>query len=168
MAGRRPDCHAGPAAIQIVHVLTGGDAQSVVSMQKVHQLDLGMQDMHDAQPGDAPRGSQRAVPARMFGLPKLTVCDRYLGDGGAADPATEDVMTTSASGIAPRTVEPGPAVHDFDFLHGRWRVRHRRLKERLVGSDAWERFDGTCHAWPLLDGAGNVDDNLLELPGGTY
>lgn len=78
-------------------------------------------------------------------------------------------MTTStASGIAPRTVEPGPAVHDFDFYMGSWWVRHRRLKERLAGSDEWEEFEGTSRAWPILDGAGNIDDNVVELPGGTY
>ena len=77
-------------------------------------------------------------------------------------------MTSTASGIAPQVVEAGPAVHDFDFLFGRWQVRHRRLKHRLVGSDEWETFDGTCHAWPVLGGAGNIDDNVLELPGGTY
>ena len=78
-------------------------------------------------------------------------------------------MTTStATGIAPDVVEPGPAVHDFDFYMGTWRVHHRRLKERLAGSDEWEEFEGTSRAWPILDGAGNVDDNVLELPSGTY
>ena len=76
--------------------------------------------------------------------------------------------SSSASGIAPRTVEPGPAIHDFDFYMGTWRVHHRRLKERLVGSDEWQEFEGTSTAWPLLDGAGNVDDNVLELPDGPY
>ena len=77
-------------------------------------------------------------------------------------------MGSSASGIAPRTVEPGPAVHDFDFYMGSWRVHHRRLKRRLAGNNEWEEFDGTSTAWPLLGGAGNVDDNVLELPGGAY
>ena len=78
-------------------------------------------------------------------------------------------MTTStASGIAPLTVEPGPAVLDFDFYMGTWRVLHRRLKARLVGSDDCEEFEGTSRAWPILDGAGNIDDNVLELPSGTY
>jgi len=76
--------------------------------------------------------------------------------------------SSSSSGIAPRTTEPGPAVHDFDFLPGTWRVHHRRLKQRLAGSDEWEEFDGTSVAQPLLGGAGNIDDNVLELPGGTY
>jgi hypothetical protein len=57
---------------------------------------------------------------------------------------------------------------DFDFLHGQWQVRHRRLRQRLAGCQDWDQFEGRCQAWPLLGGAGNVDDNVLELPGGTY
>ena len=59
-------------------------------------------------------------------------------------------------------------VHSFDFLFGHWNVTHQRLKKRLVGNDEWEVFQGTCHGWPLLGGAGNVDDNYLELPAGAY
>jgi hypothetical protein len=79
-------------------------------------------------------------------------------------------MTSSSTvlGIAPEIIEPGPAVHDFDFYFGTWRVHHRRLVSRLAGGDTWEEFDGTSTAWPLLGGAGNVDDNVLELPAGTY
>jgi hypothetical protein len=80
----------------------------------------------------------------------------------------ETTMGSTASGIAPQPVDAGPAVHDFDFYMGSWRVHHRRLKERLAGSDEWQEFDGTSTAWPLLEGAGNVDDNLLEAPAGTY
>jgi len=76
--------------------------------------------------------------------------------------------SSSASGVAIPTVEPGRAVHDFDFYMGKWRVHHRRLKERLAGSDEWQEFEGTSEAWPLLGGAGNVDDNVLELPAGIY
>ena len=78
-------------------------------------------------------------------------------------------MTTStATGIPPDVTEAGPAVHDFDFYMGTWRVHHRRLRERLAGSDEWDEFEGTSRAWPILDGAGNVDDNVLDLPTGTY
>ena len=77
-------------------------------------------------------------------------------------------MTSSASGVATRPIEPGPAVHDFDFFMGTWHVHHRRLKARLAGSDEWQEFEGTCEAWPILGGAGNIDDNVLELPAGDY
>jgi len=73
-------------------------------------------------------------------------------------------MSTTAE---PSTLSAS-AVRDFDFLHGRWRVHHRRLKDRLVDSADWQEFEGTCVNWPTLEGAGNVDDNVLELPSGTY
>jgi hypothetical protein len=76
--------------------------------------------------------------------------------------------TSTAASAAPATLEAGPAVHDFDFYMGKWRVHHRRLVERLAGSDAWQEFEGTSVAWPILGGAGNIDDNVLELPAGTY
>lgn len=59
-------------------------------------------------------------------------------------------------------------LHDWDFLVGRWTVRHRRLKARLAGSTEWESFGGTCVNWPVLGGQGNMDENVIELPGGTY
>jgi hypothetical protein len=57
---------------------------------------------------------------------------------------------------------------DFDFLIGRWNVRHSKLRKRLAGSTDWDEFAGTCVNWPLLGGQGNVDDNLLHAPGGAY
>jgi hypothetical protein len=71
-------------------------------------------------------------------------------------------------GSATATTDAGSAVHDFDFYMGSWRVHHLRLEERLAGSDDWQEFEGTSTAWPILDGAGNIDDNVLELPAGTY
>ncbi len=59
-------------------------------------------------------------------------------------------------------------VHDFDFLFGAWNVAHHRLKERLAGSVEWDDFTGTCVVSSMLDGAGNVDDNVVHLPTGTY
>lgn len=57
---------------------------------------------------------------------------------------------------------------DFDFEFGSWRVKHRRLKARLVGCDEWEEFEGSCETRPILGGHGNVEDNVIHLPGGTY
>lgn len=57
---------------------------------------------------------------------------------------------------------------DFDFLHGAWRVHHRRLRTRLVGDTDWEAFGGASACRPLIGGIGNVDDNVIELPAGTY
>lgn len=57
---------------------------------------------------------------------------------------------------------------DFDFEIGSWKVRHRRLKERLSNSSEWEEFVGTTDMRTVLGGNGNVEDNVLAFPGGTY
>ena len=52
--------------------------------------------------------------------------------------------------------------HDFDFLHGRWRIDNERLLERLTGCTDWERFVATSTARPILGGLGNMDDFVTE------
>ncbi len=58
------------------------------------------------------------------------------------------------------------APRDFDFIHGHWRVRHRRLKQRLQGCQDWVSFEGLSSTRPVLGGYGNLEDNLLQLPEG--
>jgi hypothetical protein len=57
---------------------------------------------------------------------------------------------------------------DFDFQIGSWRVRHLRLKERLNRCVDWEEFEGTSTMRPILGGNGNVEDNELFMPSGSY
>ncbi len=57
---------------------------------------------------------------------------------------------------------------DFAFQTGAWRVHHRKLKERLVGSTEWLEFSGTCHAWEVMGGEANVEDQVLDDPTGAY
>jgi hypothetical protein len=59
-------------------------------------------------------------------------------------------------------------LHDFDVRVGQWRAHHRRLKERLAGCHEWVEFDGTQTMWPLMGGSANVDDNVFDMPGGSY
>ena len=60
------------------------------------------------------------------------------------------------------------AMHDFAFETGSWSVVHRKLAQRLAGSDDWYEFEGTCRAWELMGGEGNVDDHELADPRGAY
>jgi hypothetical protein len=60
------------------------------------------------------------------------------------------------------------SLQDFDFLVGRWKVQHRRLRTRLAGSNNWEEFDGECSMQKILGGQANIDDNVLNAPRGTY
>ena len=59
-------------------------------------------------------------------------------------------------------------LHDFAFQTGEWIVAHRKLRRRLSGSNDWFEFGGTCRAWELLGGTGNVDDHRLDDPNGAY
>jgi hypothetical protein len=82
----------------------------------------------------------------------------------AREPSQEKAMPTAPSASPPSA----STVHDFDFFVGRWTVRHRRLKERLAASTQWEEFGGTSLMQKLMDGQGNIDDNLIEVPSGHY
>lgn len=59
-------------------------------------------------------------------------------------------------------------LHDFDFLVGEWHVHHRRLKDRLADCHEWVEFEGSSTSWKVMGGAALVDDNVVELPDGTY
>jgi hypothetical protein len=54
---------------------------------------------------------------------------------------------------------------DFDFLMGRWNVRHRRLRTLLSGAGDWYDFPGNCVAQKILGGLGNMDDNDFPTQG---
>lgn len=57
---------------------------------------------------------------------------------------------------------------DFDFFLGTWQVKHRRLKERLVGSKEWEEYAGTTHCQAILGGVANFNDSIVHRSGATY
>jgi len=48
--------------------------------------------------------------------------------------------------------------HDFDFMHGRWVIKHRRLRERLVGCTEWDEFESTQTVRPMFGGAAQIDE----------
>ncbi len=60
------------------------------------------------------------------------------------------------------------APRDFDFILGDWKVRHRRLNSRFSDCDEWTEFDGESSTTRTLGGFGNLEDNLLHLPGGSF
>jgi hypothetical protein len=59
-------------------------------------------------------------------------------------------------------------LHDFDFLVGDWNIHHYQLKDRLADSHEWIEFDGTLSMRPTMAGWGNVDDTVVNKPGGAY
>ena len=51
---------------------------------------------------------------------------------------------------------------DFDFLQGRWLIRHKKLAERLVGSTTWLEFETPAAHQLILGGLGNIDHCRIE------
>ena len=64
------------------------------------------------------------------------------------------------------TAQLESTARDFDFWHGTWHVRNRRLKRRLAGSDDWEEFEATATVRQILDGLGNEDEFRTDHDGG--
>ena len=58
------------------------------------------------------------------------------------------------------------ARNDFDFLIGTWKVHHHMLKDRLKGSTEWLEFEGDTVDRKILNGIGNMDDNIIHMPTG--
>jgi hypothetical protein len=99
----------------------------------------------------------------------LTLC---LSVGLVAPASARTQPTPAVAAAAPKpSNQPDSAVtglHDFDFLVGRWKVHHRKLKQRLANSHDWLAFEGTLYSQPLMGGYANVDDDVFDVPGGAY
>lgn len=84
------------------------------------------------------------------------------------------LQTSGMLGLAAALANSDAAAADtkearrFDFLHGRWNVVHRKLKDRLAGSNTWIEFPGTLAVAPILGGLGNFDENVLNDLNGSY
>ena len=57
--------------------------------------------------------------------------------------------------------------NDFDFLIGSWKVHHRMLTQRLKGSTEWAEFEGDMIARKILNGLGNLDENIIHMKSGV-
>ena len=56
--------------------------------------------------------------------------------------------------------------NDFDFLLGTWKVHHRMLTTRLKGSTDWVGFEGDTVDRKIMNGLGNLDENIIHMPTG--
>lgn len=96
-----------------------------------------------------------------------SVTRRQLLSGALASALTSKTAANAAKDGAMSDTLPA-AAHDFDFFIGDWNVHHRKLKRRLANDRGWLEFPGTATARKLLGGLGNIDENVIQLPEGTY
>jgi hypothetical protein len=52
---------------------------------------------------------------------------------------------------------PSSSSRDFDFLVGKWKLQHRKLKSRLSNTNEWEEFETIVEDFNFLEGGGNMD-----------
>ena len=67
-------------------------------------------------------------------------------------------------------IVPSPASSnaDFDFLHGTWKIRNRKLKERLKGSEEWIEFEAGQKCKGILENNANIDFFRASLDGADF
>lgn len=83
-------------------------------------------------------------------------------DGRVGPPSRREWDGTGTGAEVPTGHLAKPTA-DFDFLVGTWRVRNRRLRERLTGCTDWEGFENSFVVRSHLNGLVNVDE--AALPG---
>lgn len=81
----------------------------------------------------------------------------------ATDPPPPAVPWPAANAI-PDSGRDG--MHGFDFLHGQWHIRNRRLRRPLTGSTEWYEFEGRSLERPFWDGQGNLSEYEGDSPDG--
>src|SRR5262249_33776548 len=56
--------------------------------------------------------------------------------------------------------------HDFDFMLGKFKLKVRRLKNPLHGSNEWYEMTGTTACRPFWNGKANIEEAELDGPNG--
>jgi hypothetical protein len=60
---------------------------------------------------------------------------------------------------------PTSSSADFDFLIGKWKLKHRKLKSRLTNSNEWEEFETVVEDFAVMEGVGNMDIGHATIDG---
>lgn len=58
---------------------------------------------------------------------------------------------------APARPVPQGSPGEFNFLHGEWRIAHRKRRDGV-----WDVFEGEATCWTILNGIGSVEE--LRIP----
>lgn len=75
----------------------------------------------------------------------------------------------SASGELEITASQTSSEHDFEFLKGKWRMKHKRLVTRLKNSNDWTEFESTDENFGMmLNGLGNTDIYRATIDGKPF
>lgn len=70
-----------------------------------------------------------------------------------------------ATGELVISASPTSSNKDFDYLIGKWVLKHRKLKSRFTHSDEWEEFETVVEDFSILEGVGNMDIGRAVIDG---
>ena len=77
-------------------------------------------------------------------------------------------LSFSKTGELIVTPSNSSSENDFDFMVGKWKIRNRKLKERLNNCDAWIEFEARQEFKKILNGFGNIDSFKTEFDGKPF
>jgi hypothetical protein len=66
-------------------------------------------------------------------------------------------LTFDANGELVITPSAMSSQTDFDFLIGKWKLRHKKLRCRLENCKDWDEFETIVEDFRILEGVGNMD-----------
>src|SRR5688500_2368429 len=62
----------------------------------------------------------------------------------------------------------GSSGNDFDFLSGSWKIRNRKLNQRLASCDEWTEFEARGECRKILNGFANTDSFFADFDGKPF
>jgi hypothetical protein len=104
--------------------------------------------------GSGPRSRRRDMSWQFLGsdVGSRPLC---LGVSGRACAMVIRALSVSGGILAIMTTS---GAHAFDFLHGSWTFRLRKLRDAAdPDCDEWIESNATGEAFPILNGLGNID-----------
>jgi hypothetical protein len=94
--------------------------------------------------------------------------EQSLSSDGGKTWATNWIMNFNRDTTNPRQGAAKQSnIHDFDFLHGDWRVHHRYLRVKKDARE-WLDADGTASHLELMEGKANLEVYTINAPSGAY
>ena len=66
------------------------------------------------------------------------------------------------------TASPTSSHTDFDFYVGNWKIKNRKLKERLNNCNEWIEFEAAQKMYTVLNGIGNIDNFYATFDGQPF
>jgi hypothetical protein len=91
----------------------------------------------------------------FLGLPYLAFSQNKKLRDDQAIPIPQ--ISFNEQGELMHKASPTSSQTDFDFLIGKWKLRHEKLRTRLNNCKDWDEFETTVEDFRILEVVGNMD-----------